>query len=237
MDKVLILLFVLSIISFFLSISALSKKSTPGPQGPRGPQGPKGDIGSTPSPSNQLCINNKCLNQKDIVRLTSMYPSFKPYYNIVNRRPIIGLSGRPSVTIERKSDTGTPSNPIKVFDQFYYNIFGYNVPPPAPGATRKWRMYAVYSDTLTGGDGPVLQFNVGTPGGDWYAVTERVAFKFPITWGEVSGENRDAFSDIVDDPTNKQHSILVSYIPNNSTGGSKIVNWIYAELQALDLYQ
>lgn len=236
MDKVLILLLILISISLIVSIKAYSKNSIPGPKGPVGPQGPVGPVGPTRSPLDPLCINNTCITQKDISRLTSMYPSSSPYYNIVNRRPIIGMSGRPSVTITRTEDTGTPANPIKVFDQLYYNVFRYNVPSPAVGSIRKWRIYAVYSDTLTGGDGPVLQFNIGSDQ-DWYDVQGSVAFKFPITWGLVAGENRDAFSNIVDEPTNTQHSILVSYIPDNATGNPKSVNWIYAELQALDLYQ
>jgi hypothetical protein len=87
---------------------------------------------------------------------------------------------------------------------------------------------------MTGGSGPVLQFNIGS-GDDWAKFSQRVTFQFPLTWGGVGGETRDAYSNLVDDPVNKMHSMLLSYIPDGATGGKQVL-WTYAELQALDVY-
>jgi len=163
-----------------------------------------------------------------------MYPSTTPLINVVNRRPIIGVGSR----VLPNPVGGTSEKPQLLFPNYYYNPFGYNVPAPAPGATRKWRIYAVYSDGITGPNppslGPVLQFNIGS-GDDWAKVSQRVTFQFPLTWGGVGGETRDAYSNTVDDPVNKMHSMLLSYIPNGATGVKEVL-WTYAELQALDVY-
>lgn len=223
MDKPTIAL-ILSIIAVILAAASYMHKRIPGEKGE------KGDKGETPL-MDKLCINDKCLKENDINRLNSIFPSSTQYINIVNRRPIIGVGSR----MVPAPVSGTETQPQLLFNEWTYNPFGYNVPPPAPGATRRWRIYGVYSDTLTGGPGPVLQFNIGA-GDNWSRVVETVKFIFPITWGGVSGETRDAYSDIVKDPQNKMHSLLYSYIPTDATG-TKSVRWTYAELQALDVYE
>ena len=216
---------ILSTLAILIALVSYMQKSTPGPAGPSGP---------TRAPSSPLCVNNSCLKENDITRFNSMYPSATPLVNVVNRRPIIGVGSR----VLPNPVSGTPEKPQLLFPNWYYNPFAYNVPAPAPGATRKWRMYGVYSDGITGpippGLGPVLQFNVGTDG-DWGKVSQNVTFQFPLTWGGVGGETRDAYSNIVDDPVNKMHSMLLSYIPDGATGGKEVL-WTYAELQALDVY-
>jgi hypothetical protein len=214
---------ILSTLAILIALASYIKKSTPGPSGPEGP---------TRSPSSPLCVNNSCLQENDITRFNSMYPSATPLINVVNRRPIIGVGSR----VLPNTVGGTPENPQQLFpnDNYYYNPFGYNVPAPAPGATRKWRMYGVYSDGMTGGSGPVLQFNIGTES-NWPTVSQIVKFQFPLTWGGVEGQTRDAYSNTIDDPVNKMHSMLFSYIPDEATGGKQVL-WTYAELQALDVY-
>jgi hypothetical protein len=184
--------------------------------------------------SDKICVSKNgveyCLNANDLLRMNSMFPTESSYINVVNRRPLIGVGTR----MLPGAVGGTPNAPQLLFNAFYYNPFGYNVPPPAKNAVRKWRMYAVYSDTLTGGDGPVLQLNIGGKDGDWNKIAEVVKFQFPITWGSVT-DSRDAYSNVIDDPSFKMHSLLYSYIPDNATG-TKLVSWNYVELQALDVY-
>jgi len=206
----------------------------PGPSGAPGVPGPPGVPGSpapTKSPNDPLCVNNKCITEKDIMRYSTLFPS--GYINIVNRRTLVG-NGLSSIT---KPVGGTPTNMTPILPSFVYRPFGdYNVPAPAPGCVRKWRMYAVYSDSATDGNGPVLRLQIRSPQ-DWgKTINDNMNFQFPLTWGGLGGETRDSYSNILDDPTEKMHCILYSYFNTNVVPTNPQVLWTYVELQALDIY-
>jgi hypothetical protein len=116
-----------------------------------------------------------------------------------------------------------------------YNPFAYAVPAPAPGTTRKFRVYSVYSDNLTGGEGPVVRLSVLD--GQWSEKSNFVDFSLPLSWGGTTGETRDALSNMVDPPSSPMHCYLYSFLPAASTSNTgPSVLWQYIELQALDVY-
>jgi hypothetical protein len=123
-----------------------------------------------------------------------------------------------------------------ILPSFVYGPFGYNVPAPAPGSVRKWRMYAVYSDNATEGSGPVLRLQIRS-GEDWgKTINDNMNFQFQLTWGGLSGETRDSFSNELDDPKEKMHCMLYSYFNTNVKPVGAQVLWTHVELQALDIY-
>ena len=205
----------------------------PGPSGAPGVPGPSGAPGApapTKSPNDPLCVNNKCITEKDIIRYSTLFPS--GYINIVNRRTLVG-AGITSIT---KPVGGTPTNMTSILPSLVYNPFGYNVPDPATGCVRKWRMYAVYSDNATAGSGPVLRLQIRNIE-DWSkTINDNMNFQFPLTWGGISGETRDSYSNILDDPQQKYHSVLYSYFNTNVVPANAQVLWTHVELQALDIY-
>jgi hypothetical protein len=214
------------------SSGAAGAAGAAGVQGPAGPQGPAGRDGQpapTKDPNDPLCVKGKCITDVDIVRYSTMFPS--GYANVVSRRPLIG-NGLSSIT---KAVGGTVDKMTQLLPTYVYGPFGYNVPAPAPGTVRKWRMYAVYSDNVTGGSGPVLRLQIKS-GSDWgKTINDNMNFQFPLTWGGVGGETRDSYSNMLDDPPEKMHCLLYSYF-NSDTKADAQVLWTYVELQALDVY-
>ena len=174
--------------------------------------------------TSKLCINNTCLTEEDLKRFKTVLP--KGYINIVNRRPLFGVGTKTS----SRPYYGT--NPQQLYGALTYGPFGYNVPAVAAGATRKFRMYAVYTDGLTGGKGPVVRMSILNA--NWQEFGKFVDFQFPITWGGLE-EARDAFSTIVDDPQNAMHAVAYTFCAPGSTG-NVAVRWQYIELQTLDIF-
>ena len=174
----------------------------------------------------KICINDSCLTEDDIKRYKNIMP--KGYINIVNRRPLFGIGTK----IVAQPFTGT--TPKKLFEAITYGPFGYNVPPVAPGATRKFRMYGVYTDGITGPQdtGPIVRVSIFNDSSQEQG--KFVDFKFPLTWGGME-EMRDAFSNSVDDPKDDKHSMLYTFIQEGCTG-NLAVRWQYIELQTLDIY-
>lgn len=174
--------------------------------------------------TDKLCINSTCVTEDFLKRILKTMPP--GYTNIVNRRPLFGIGNR------QATNPFTGKTPIKLFNSITYGPFGYNVPPVIPGATRKFRMYAVYSDGVTGGAGPIVRVSIFNSA--WQEQGLFVDFQFPLTWGGLE-ESRDAFSNIVDDPKNGMHAMLYTFFPNNSIGNLS-VRWQYIELQTLDVF-
>ena len=179
----------------------------------------------SPTPAaTRVCANSTCLEESDVKRLGNMFPA--GYIHVVNRRPLFGIGGPPMVV--------TGSTPVKMLPNVVYNPFAYAVPAPVPGALRKFRLYCVYSDGVTGGDGPVVRLSVLD--GDWAENNTNVDFSLPLSWGGTGGETRDALSNMVDAPSRPMHSFLYSFVPATATGSNPSVRWNYIELQALDVY-
>ena len=75
-----------------------------------------------------------------------------------------------------------------------YNPFGYAVPTKNSNTTRKYRLYAIYSDGMTTSGEHTITFNIG----NWGSSSKKVSFKLPRTWGTTSASqttwNRDSYS-------------------------------------------
>ena len=171
-----------------------------------------------------FCINNTCMSEADLKRYKNIMP--QGYINIVNRRPLFGVG------VKTKPGVFWGNNAQPLVDHITYGPFGYNVPPVAAGAVRKFRMYGVYTDGMTGGAGPVVRVSILN--GNWVEYGKFVDFQFPLTWGGLE-ETRDAFSNVVNDPADGMHGILYTFVPAGSTGNNA-VRWQYVELQTLDIY-
>jgi hypothetical protein len=172
----------------------------------------------------KICINDTCINETDLKRYKNIMP--QGYINIVNRRPLFGVG------VKTKPGAFYGNNAQPLVDHITYGPFGYNVPPVAAGAVRKFRMYGVYTDGMTGGAGPVVRVSILN--GNWVEHGKFVDFQFPLTWGGLE-ETRDAFSNVVNDPADGMHGILYTFVPAGSTGNNA-VRWQYVELQTLDIY-
>jgi hypothetical protein len=174
--------------------------------------------------NSELCISDTCINETDLKRYKNILPKGK--IEIVNRRPLFGVG------VKTKPGPFWGNNAQPLVDYITYGPFGYNVPAVAPGAVRKFRMYGVYSDGMTGGAGPVVRVSILNR--NWTEYGKFVDFQFPLTWGGLE-ETRDAFSNVVNDPEDGMHGILYTFVPAGSTGNNA-VRWQYVELQTLDIY-
>lgn len=189
--------------------------------------------------SDKLCITkNKvkyCLNGTDLLRINSMFPSNSQYINIVNRRPL--LTERLFVNIMNAIPTLIPHLVI------YSPFRNYNVPPPAINAKRMWRIYALYTDNLSGSF--TIRFAVEKSNDD--KTMFNMDFVLDSTCGRISGSNRDGFSSILEIPSNYKETNLNAQLygfinPTSVNCGSTELfsgagfTLYYLELQALDVY-
>lgn len=178
-----------------------------------------------------FCIADTCIRQEDLKRILTV--SDKKV--VVHKRPIFMSdfgSGGTLIqgVVEREYILGEGR-------ALYFPFSGSPIPPVANGATRKFRVYAVYTDNITVADkGPIIRFkNVNT--------RSFVDFKFPHTWGALDA-SRDSYSnelsffpDIHTIFPNGEHSFIFSVIPPSGTTDNELkVRWRYIELQAIDQY-
>ena len=188
---------------------------------------------------------NQLSNSREMVISRSLYRA--PYINVVNRRPITLMNTL--ITSSSESNPQPISNVI-------YGPFAqsYADPRVAPGAKRKWRLYAVYNDNLAPkNDSPYgffLKINVQRSWQD-SITTFPVQFKFGGTYSIVQPDaidrwSRDGYSTMVEIPSSSAHGNQFSgYIDDansiNSMDESKpenrVVKLFYLELQALDVYE
>ena len=183
------------------------------------------DLKALVAPPTKLCINSTCMQEGDLKRVNTLFPS--GYINVVNKRPLFGIG------METNTNVITGATPTLLIPGLVYNPFGYNVPEPAPGTTRQYRLYCVYSDSITGGAGPVVRLSVLDS--KWVEANNFVDFKLPLTWGGLGAETRDAYSQLVSTPPNPMHCKLYSFVPATATGTPSVL-WQYIELQTLDIY-
>ena len=168
------------------------------------------------------------LDVNGYIRATSL--ALVGYQNIVNCRPIWGVGSRAGGLMLGMAYSTSPvtSNVIC----YSYGAFGYAPPAVATGATRRYRIYAVYSDNATTGTFSLV-YNFNTGGS--------VTFTMAITYGGVDGTyDRDYLSATVADPANGNHGYWTVVATPSAIGiGSPnpfIVYFNYIELQAIDQY-
>lgn len=125
--------------------------------------------------------------------------------------------------------------PIHAFQA--YGPFGYGVPSVQTGATRKFRLYAVYSDNDTQNSilvafepmGSSVNYgNYGGAGGPEYGLYN---FYLPYTWGD-SATFRDGYSNELTGSPGGDHMFIRCGTYNGSTN----VKFLYLELQVLDVF-
>lgn len=169
--------------------------------------------------SDQICLGKTCLTEADFQRLAK-----RPVVQVVHRRPIFGVGNMVNDVVFQKSKGAQ-----RMYPQHVYSPFGYGVPAVQPGAKRRFRLYAVYTDTITSGEGPSVELRLG-----WEEDKGKVVFKFPLTWGGAA-ESRDAYSNEIDDSDAiKHHARLYTWVAGNNE-----VYWRfqYIEVQTLDVWE
>jgi hypothetical protein len=159
-------------------------------------------------------------NSREMTIARSLYRA--PYINVVNRRPI------PLVTNTLLYTASTPGTKTTLVPYEVYDPFGYNVPAPAPGAKRKWRLYSVYSDNLSQKPGTenidifgfflrfTYQTRVNPSNKSETPQDYHMNFKFYGTCGGGTYEKRDGMSTILElppsPPSRISHTMLYGWI-------------------------
>ena len=187
-------------------------------------KGTNGNVGiGTTNPGYPLDVSGK---------IRSSQLAMVGYTNIVNRRPIWGTGSRAQGLYVSLPYSSSLQTSAVIF--YTYGPFQYAVPAVGTGATRYYRIYAVYNDNGTAGSfNLVASFTAG--GGS-------VTFTLGSTYGSADvNYNRDAYSATVADPVNVNHaSWTLTGVPSSLApqGGSVPFNvyFDYIELQAIDQY-
>lgn len=131
---------------------------------------------------------------------------------MVHRRVIFGVAG--DAPIAHGISFAAVRSPI-------YGPFSYGMPAVQAGATRRYRLYAVYSDNMTTAGENIVRFTF-----DGGAAVEFSLFR---TWGDPN-IMRDGYSNWIDGPVSTNHgSVWIRTTASGTTGRL----W-YLELQAFD---
>ena len=128
---------------------------------------------------------------KDCNECTSAFTS-------VSKLQIQGVQG--GALVHERIIYGMGNQPPVSYDTDYalicsvYCPFGYGVPAKNPNTIRRYRLYAIYSDSMTDSGEHTITFNVG----NWGNSSKQVSFTLARTWGTFSAGpkdyNRDAYS-------------------------------------------
>ncbi len=245
-----------------------------GPTGPLGPTGPMPCNGNDPcTVGGTLCLRDTCMSQAQLTSMIGLNTTLTDpkrqvlsalsdglgkqmaspgYIQVVHRRPILGVGSLTSVgTYSGKSyqkllSGGTLSSiPGLVDGSMIYAPFSYAVPAPQPGATRKYRLYAVYNDDITNGSGIEVMFaSLTNPsslstrarfffGGTWGMETSRDGYSSMVTASDVTTNHYVAYTKASDDSFKGYNTTT------NALGTDPNVSWRfdYIELQTLDVWQ
>lgn len=138
-------------------------------------------------------------------------------YQLVNRRPIWGSAG------DNYLDFG--GTWVQVGNTHYGLLDGYAIPTVQSGATRQFRLYAVWSDNITDTSKNVVIW-LDSNNGETY---DSILF-MGYTWGGV-GDRRDGYSVFQNSPSGGGHYI-VRIIINAAYSG----RLYYLELQTFDVF-
>ena len=226
--------------------------------------------GENQSLKNQLA---QLITSREMTIVKSMIGSKTPYINIIHRRPLRGVNGLTTssmmitarteaaaneVAKRDKIDDNNPLNPLGTWVYGPFSLYGM-YPDPAPGAKRKWRLYAVYSDnpgSLGAGKVPFFTINMKTD--NYFQSADNdptkvfdMKFIFDTTCGSVGGPSRDRNSNMLEipsaypEPGHCRH--LIAWMNGDTTGtgeglcgganATPTIQIYYLELQCLDVYE
>jgi cytoskeletal protein CcmA (bactofilin family) len=138
---------------------------------------------------------------------------------LVHRRPLYGIGGQ-----TYKNYTNQETLLVRV-----YGPFEYAVPQPQAGATRYFRLYAVYTDFLqTSGSFTAVTFK------PWAGGSGKATFKLPLTWGNYDAY-RDGFSNWLEgQPMTGHAEISLKTVGAGSTAKGQLA---YLEMEAWDYFE
>ena len=168
--------------------------------------------------------------------ITSSQVALVGFKNIVNRQPLIGIGAFGAAMYFSTTSTSTYTTPL--IGNIVYGPFSssYGAGSVATGATRQYRMYAVWSDNIqaTASSFQII-FNM--------ANSTTITFSFGITNGDPANY-RDGYSDTQTISNTNNASTISFSIPNGvtgkATGGTNLstanIRINYLELQAIDQY-
>lgn len=150
-------------------------------------------------------------------------------YEVVHRRPLYGLAG------DLQLETGS-SSWIDV-TKLQKNLFGYAMPPVQEGATRYYRLYAVYGDNISSEDSVRARMRIATSGTPTNVLHE---WTLPET-GANHKDLRDCYSEYFSIPSleSSDHKIQIR-IQNSSgtySGEDKRIELEWLELVAYDVFE
>ena len=173
----------------------------------------------------KLCVGSTCITEAVLQRILGSN------FNIVLNRPLFDNPTGLTFTTTSPMPLATNTNIIGSFT--FYGLFNnnYALPPPTAGATRKYRLYAVYTDNVTSTNSITVTLNSGS------SITN---FNLANTWGGLNTQ-RDYFTaaQSISDTTTSW-SISVNVVPNSSyaSGIAPVATAVlyYLELQALDVF-
>lgn len=137
-------------------------------------------------------------------------------YQMVNRRPIWG-------TGDNYIDFGQAW--VQVGNTHYGLLDAYAIPAVQSGATRKSRLYAVWSDNITDTTKSVVVW-LDSNNGAGYDVSTNLGY----TWGGL-GDRRDGYSAFFNSPSGGGHYIVKIIINAGYSG-----RLYYLELQTFDVF-
>lgn len=186
-----------------------------------------GNVGIGKIPTQTLDVNGK---------IASNQTSLVGFSNIVQRFPIMGIGEYAAAQAFSTTSASTYTATL-IPTSIYGPLGGLYEQPVATGATRIYRLFAIYSDDIQNGTAFQIRFNFAT------GSPTSQSFSFPSTWGGTSDRRMGV--------TETQGSINVNHvssvslvIPNGVTGkasgggnmGTVNVKLSYLELQYIDQY-
>jgi hypothetical protein len=162
-------------------------------------------------------------------------PSIPGFSHVVHRFPIIG-DNQFGTTLNYTTTSTSTYVAALVTTTLYSPLSTLYTGEPPPGATRFYRLFAVYSDTMQTGIFQIrFNFNGGTPSSQ--------SFSFSASWG-ATGDRRVSNSDR-QSAVNGSHVNTVSFVIPNGVTGKRIdggnlpqvnVKISYLEIQYIDQY-
>jgi hypothetical protein len=180
-------------------------------------------------------VTNNGTDLSFIFMKRTVMPALVGFSHVVQRFPIIGDTEMKTTLFYQTSLT-TNFEVNLIMTNVYGPLGGPYEQPVAPGATRFYRLFAVYSDNMENGNFQIkFIFKAGTPTSQ--------SFTFPITYGGT-GNRRISNSDRLTAVNGNHAGSVALFIPGGVTGkkndGGNLtqisIQFSYLEIQYIDQY-